>query len=773
MIRRAGQRRLAVEWWLVALLSSALALFLVHDRTTQRLDTLLYDLLLQLDGSDPDPRILIVAIDDHSTREAGAWPWPREVQAELVAKLAEARPAAVAYDILLLDPKAGDAALGRTMAGPARVFVPLLMRAPGTNGAPFDVIPPVPAVRDAAAAIGHVNLLIDNDGKVRRARLVAGDERGHWPHLMALMQRAADPSARLPGEGEGALLIPFAGSAGHFPTIGASSVLRGEVPAELLRDRLVLVGATAEGLGDRYATGGGNPGGVLPGVEVQAHLLDGLLSDRMIAEAGFWPRAIFALVPLWILLIALRMLQPWGLVALIAALIALLLAVAAATLLEFRLWLTPVPGLAALAVVYPLWGWRRLAAANSYMIEELERFRAEPDLLAPAGPLPSAPDPVSRQMALLNDAIGQSRNLRRFVTESLRQLPDGVFIADRSGAIVLANAEAEALAEELQLVPGERNLPALYARFQPIPVAEGRFGPEGSDLPPWPALEEPGRYRARSASGRSFEIRVAPRRSAQGELLGWVVRTTDITTLWEAQRQREDMLEFLSHDMRSPQTSILALLTDTDGKRIDPQIAGRIESHARRTIALAEGFVQLARAESLPYEAEPVNVADTLVDALDQLWPRITAKDLKVELAGEDATLFVAGERSLLTRALVNLIDNAVHHSPAGAHLRCSIDVIEEEGVSMATCAIADEGPGIAPDHLVVLFERFRQAPGKGQGNGVGLGLAQVHTVAVRHGGWVRCESRVRAGSTFVLGLPLLSEPTEDPARGRASAWSQ
>src|SRR5690606_19662662 len=266
----------------------------------------------------------------------------------------------------------------------------------------------------------------------------------------------------------------------------------------------------------------------------------------------------------------------------------------------------------------------------------------------------------------------------------------------------------------------------------------GRLEPEGSDLPPWPAPQEPGRYRARSASGRSFEIRVAPRRSAQGDPLGWVVRTTDITTLWEAQRQREDMLEFLSHDMRSPQTSILALLTDTDGKRIDPQVAGRIESHARRTIALAEGFVQLARAESLPYEAEPVDVADMLVDALDQLWPRIAAKDLKAELAGEDATLFVAGERSLLTRAVVNLIDNAVYHSPPGARLRCSIEVIEEQGVPMATCTIADEGPGIAPDHLAVLFERFRQAPGKGRGNGVGLGLAQVHTVAVRHGGWVR-----------------------------------
>lgn len=760
-MRRAGQRRLAVEWWLVALLSSALALFLVYDHTTRRLDTLLYDLILQLDRSDPDPRILIVAIDDHSMQEVGAWPWPRSVQAALIDKLADARPAAIAYDVLLLNPKPGDANLGRAMAG-APIFVPLLMRAPGTNGARFDVVPPIAEVRRAADGIGHVNLIVDADGKVRRARLAAGDERGRWPHLMVLMHRAADASADLPGGGQGNALIPFAGPVGHFPTIGASSVLRGEVPPELLRERLVLVGATAEGLGDRYATGGGNPGGILPGIEVQAHLLDGLLSGRMIGEAGAWSRAAFALLPLWILLIALRIMQPWALVALIGGLIALVLAVTVAALLGFRLWLTPVPGLAALAIVYPLWGWRRLAAANRYMIEELERFRAEPDVLAPASPLPSAPDPVSRQMALLNDAIGQSRDLRRFVTESLRQLPDGVFVADREGKIILANAEAETLEAELRLAPGERTLPAFYARLQPIPATEGRLETEGGDPPPWPPSDTSTRYRAGSATGRYFEIRVAPRRSAQGELLGWIARTTDITSLWEAQRQREDMLQFLSHDMRSPQASILALLSDVEGRRVDPRIASRIGDHARRTIALAEGFVQLARAESLPYEPEPVNLADVLVDALDQLWPGIEAKDLNVELAGEDAGLSVAGERSLLTRAVVNLIDNAVYHSPPGSRLSCSIEeVIDEQGGPVAVCKIADEGPGIAPDHLATLFERFRQAPGKGQGNGVGLGLAQVHTVASRHGGWVRCESRIGRGSTFLFGLPLVSGPSD------------
>lgn len=767
MIAPIRWRRLAAEWWIVALVTSAAVVFLVHDRATERLDRLAYDFLLQFDAHAPDPRILVAAIDDRSTREIGPWPWPRAVQAELLDKLAAARPGAIAYDVLLTVSRPGDERLGAALAGPTPIFIPLFMRAPGANGAPFDVVPPVPAARAAADGTGHVNLIVDSDGSVRRVRLVAGDERGRWPHLMELMRRAA---AGTPGRAadEDPYLIPFSGPAGHFPTVSASSVIRGEVPPELLRDRLIVVGVTAEGLGDRYATAGGNRAGVMPGVEVQAHLLDGLLSGKMIREGSALARAFFALVPLWILLVALRRARPGAIFALLAALVPATLAASAAALLQARLWLTPVPALVGLAVVYPLWGWRRLAAVNGYMTEELERFRAEPEVLAaaPAAPAPNT-DPVSHRISLLNDAIARARDLRRFVADSLRQLPDGLFVTDTRGRIVLANAQAEALLEALQMQSVEQDMSALFGRLRRADAGEeGHSLPEAGDPLSWAPEDGIQQPRALSPAGECFDIRVVPRRSADGLALGWIVRTINVTAAWKAQRQREEMLQFLSHDVRSPQASVLTILAEAKDGPVTPAMASRIEGHVRRTIELADGFIRLARAETLRFDPEPVDLCDVLVDALDDVWPRIMAKGMLVRETRECETLLVPGERSLLTRAVINLLDNAVRHSPRDGQLTCRLARIEDREMEMATCAIGDQGPGIEPDQLATLFERFQQAPGnRGIGEGVGLGLSLVHTVARRHGGWIRYESPGGEGAMFILGLPLAEEVKTSPER--------
>jgi len=166
--------------------------------------------------------------------------------------------------------------------------------------------------------------------------------------------------------------------------------------------------------------------------------------------------------------------------------------------------------------------------------------------------------------------------------------------------------------------------------------------------------------------GRFFTIRFAPQTSASGKRVGWLVRFIDISEAKAAQRQREDILQLLTHDMRSPQASILAVIGLAGPEQIDASIAGRIRNYAQRTLDLADGFVQLARAEVLAYATEEIDLADILMDAVDQLWPQLTASDIKVETVVRDEQLIVLGERSLLTRALVNVIGNAVKYSDAG-----------------------------------------------------------------------------------------------------------
>lgn len=766
---RPGFDRFKTEWWLVALSMTALVACLVAGRATVQLDNLAYDALLRLNQRAPSPDILLVTIDNRSLREVGPWPWPRERHARLLAILKQAEPRAIAYDILFVEPGSpdGDHLLGQAVAGAPPVFVPLLLDIPGTNGAHFDAIEPILPVRDAAAGIGHVNLMFDTDGLVRRVHLRVGDEHRQWRHLMTLVrdrvlsggsgadERTAVASAALDGlVGREPVMISYAGPPGRFPAISAASVLRGEVPVEFLRNRLILVGATADGLGDQYPTPLGNRNGVMPGIEIQANLLNTLLTGHLIRPIEGWGLYAFSLLPLWLLLLAFRRLRPRATIFLLTG---LLVAIGAAigALLLLGLWLPPASALIGLALVYPLWGWRRLAAVSAYMTSELERLHSEPDLLPRDRLIPDATDIVGRQALLLHAAITRVRDMRRFVSDRLHQMPDSTLVTDCEGRILLANAEAERLFDSLGLAPQRRtHINDLLALLRPlhemglatIPFAPGAGGDTG--------------YRGgevRSSDGRFFNLRFEPQHSSDDRIVGWVARVADISDAKAAEQQREDILQLLTHDMRSPQTSIITVIDNTGSAQIDDDVARRIKGYAQRTLALADGFVQLARAQLLDYVLEDVNLPDILIDAIDDLWPQSSARNIKIDMHGAEEDLFVRGERSLLTRMLINLIGNAIKYSAEGSRIECSLARGEGAEAGLAICTISDSGIGMAPEHLARLFERFHRASSRFGGGveGVGLGLAFVHTVVIRHEGMIRCESRLEQGTSFTIELPL------------------
>ncbi|GGB89883.1 histidine kinase [Novosphingobium endophyticum] len=743
-------RRLATEWWLVALLSSVFVLALVHTRATERLDDLAYDALLQLEVHAPDPRILLVVIDDRSLREIGRWPWPREAHARLLDRIASGHPRAIAYDVLFVEPGPGDAQLGQAISRAGPVFLPIVLAAPDQEGARLEPMLPVPPIRRAATGLGHVNLLPDPDGVIRRARLFEADGDRRWPHLMELVSRYVDPHSKAPEatESAGAVLLPFAGPAGHFPAIGADAVLRGELPPELLRDRIVMVGATASGLGDHYAVPLSGIDGGMSGVEIQANLLDGLLRGTFTTESSLAVRALAALMPLWLLLLALRRFGPRTTMLVLGGLIALVTAFSAGAFHFFATWIPPTPALVGLVLVYPLWGWRRLVGVNSYMVHELERLRGEPELLPSLARPNASTDPVTREAMLLGDAVSKLRTMRRFVADSMDQLPDAVFVVDREGSIALANRYAQNLLHAAS--PNEEGrLVALLQWLQPIG--------DGGALR-WPPPGAGGRHEALAPDGRVFDIWLSEHRDDKGRAAGWILRMSDVSAIRMAQRQRDDMLHYLTHDMRSPQASILALTSSAKADDIAAGLAQRIERYARRTLALADGMVHLARAETLNYEPVPLNLADLLIEAVDELWPQIGEKGLSVELIGTDRSVPVLGERSLLTRALINLVDNGVKFSPDRGHLKCSVLPGRAGGIPVANCLISDQGEGMAPELLATLFERFRRGPAGRYTRGSGLGLAFVQAVAARHGGLITCDSAIGAGTTFTLSLPLVAE---------------
>lgn len=743
-LRRALAARLPpdralLEWLGVCVLTLAFAAAAATTDLTRRLDNMVYDALASASRGSIDPDIVIVAIDDRSLEALGRWPWSRDLHARMIDRLDAAGARAVAYDILFPEHSPADPTLAGALRRAGNVYLPLAVDPLGQDGRTVEVIGPTAGLRAAAAGVGHVNLAPDEDGVVRRLplRLRSGDRV--WPHLLLPLLGHVGPEAVPPPANSASptnrliagdpVLLRWRGGPGSFPSVSFIDAVNGEVPAPVFAGKIVLVGMTSSGQGDRYATPLSREGGLSPGVDLQATLLNTLLADDAPATADLPTRLAATLIPVLIALCGFLFLRPTRTLLLAGGLAGAVAATSAVALMAGGLWLPPSAAVLGLGLSWPLWSWRRLAAASAFMSSELEKFERSGDalVLRPAGS-----DVVGRQVEAMKAALQRLRDLRQFISDTLQSLPDATLVFDATGRLVLSNPAAEQMLDG-RLVDGGDGAPL----FELLDI------PGLADLPV-------GEVRAHD--GRVLDVNESPLVTGEGVFVGRVVRVADVTEARTAQRQREQALQLLSHDMRAPQAAILALLEQSADNPAGLDVT-RVAQNARRTIELADDFVQLARAENQALRWEEFDLGDVLVEAVDGLWSLARNRDVEIIVTGADRSRRMCGDRHLIARAVCNLIDNAIKFSPAGGTVLCKVSRREEEVDRLLTVVVEDEGPGVPADLRPHLFEPFRQ--GSGSKSAIGLGLALVRTVADRHGGRVSHMQRSPRGSRFLISFPV------------------
>src|SRR5690349_16591345 len=114
--------RALIEWGLVAALTALVVCWLALGSAADRANNLVYDALIRLQGGPADEAVVIVAIDDRSLQTLGRWPWPRAVHADMIDRLTQAGPRAVAYDVLFTEPEADDPALAAALTRAGNVY---------------------------------------------------------------------------------------------------------------------------------------------------------------------------------------------------------------------------------------------------------------------------------------------------------------------------------------------------------------------------------------------------------------------------------------------------------------------------------------------------------------------------------------------------------------------------------------------------------------------------------------------------------------------------
>jgi len=278
------------------------------------------------------------------------------------------------------------------------------------------------------------------------------------------------------------------------------------------------------------------------------------------------------------------------------------------------------------------------------------------------------------------------------------------------------------------------------------------------------------RLRHHSGQYRWNLARALPVRSAQGAIVRWMGTSTDIhahklaqQALQEADRQKDEFLAMLAHELRNPLAPITSaaelLATGTLEDKAVHKMSRLILRHAVHMSSLIDDLLDVSRITQGLVELEmvPVDLQEVCAQALEQVQPLLSTKGHHLQLRLPEEGVWVRGNALRLVQVLVNLLSNAIKYTPGGGR----IDLQMATAGHQVTLAVRDSGMGMDAALLERAFELFAQGertPDRAQG-GLGIGLALVKKLVALHGGEVSARSAGPGlGSEFTVVLPRLLE---------------
>jgi two-component system sensor histidine kinase BaeS len=257
---------------------------------------------------------------------------------------------------------------------------------------------------------------------------------------------------------------------------------------------------------------------------------------------------------------------------------------------------------------------------------------------------------------------------------------------------------------------------------------------------------------ARRVEDGDYTVRVGPVRGGHPGVRE-LARSfnTMLRRLEEDRHQRRQLLADISHELRTPLAVIRGSVeARVDGVRpADPAHLGAIVEETRVIERLVEDLRTLALAESnaLTLHREPVDPVELVRDVVASFGPLASETDVRLTVEASKVVWPVDMDPVRIREVIGNLVDNAIHHTPRGGRVSVRVD-----GPTPLRIEVEDTGPGIDPEVLPHIFDRFVRGVGS---RGSGLGLAIARDLVTAHGGTIDVDSRPGAGSTFAVVLPV------------------
>ena len=275
---------------------------------------------------------------------------------------------------------------------------------------------------------------------------------------------------------------------------------------------------------------------------------------------------------------------------------------------------------------------------------------------------------------------------------------------------------------------------------------------------------------ARAVAAGDYSQRLAPAGPEEARSLAASFNEM-VQQVRSGQQAMRDFVANVSHELKTPLTSIQGFAQAMlDGTAADPQHAGGvIYDEAARLARLVEELLDLAKLDTgqAGFDRRPVDLPAILAAIVERLGLKAQQRGIVLENRANSLPMLI-GDGDRLAQVFTNLVDNALKHTPRGGVVKLG----SELEPAWITIHVDDSGPGIPPNELARIFERFYQLDRARSGSGprgVGLGLAISREIVQAHGGTITAASAVGRGSRFSVRLPIIRPQDETLARSRAA----
>ena len=379
-------------------------------------------------------------------------------------------------------------------------------------------------------------------------------------------------------------------------------------------------------------------------------------------------------------------------------------------------------------------------------------------------PKPFTPDQLR---VVVGKALKMTRTLQDIATEKSRlktivnYLAGGILVTDKDKNIILYNPALLKMLGYKGNALKDRPLSDLTTNEKLNDIISGILELNDGEFKTLSAEIEPQDKKKNGPSSQLFlRAQTVPFQSGSGEILGSVTIIDDITHLKLMDQMKSDFVSMVSHEIRSPLTTVLSqikilldgLAGELGAKQAD--ILSRMSIKVNGLVELSNELLDLSRIEAglIVQDRQEVQLMDILNELVEFIQPRAKEKNISLSLKKTDIPVVNTDPKNM-EEVFSNLITNALLYTPEGGEVTVSGGIKGD----FVVISVTDNGYGIAPDEIPRIFERFYRSKTEKTRNivGTGLGLPIVKTIVEAHNGTISVKSKEGVGSTFYVRLPL------------------